>query len=64
MKIKSRMKSKARPNLTIVGWENGTRINRTRVLRMSLAEAVMCDRLGVSLESYARELLKERGASK
>jgi hypothetical protein len=59
MKIRKKARFKAEPNVWDLGWRNST-----PVVRVTLAEVALAQRLGISKENYVRaklELEKWRG---
>jgi len=60
MKVRQRIRSKQMPTTdSFDDWRFDLNEGK-RVVRMTLAEATMCNRLGISIEDYAKELVAGR----
>ena len=54
MNIRRQIKRRSLPTDTKIGWRN-----KKRVIRITFEEAILAEKLGISLEAYAQQLLKE-----
>jgi hypothetical protein len=55
MKIRSRIRRNTQPSDHTIGWKKGK-----PVVRITTVNVELCNRMGVSVENFALELLKAR----
>ena len=55
MKVKRHVKRRTLPTDTTIGWRN-----KRPVVRITFAEAILAEKMGISIEAYAQQLLKEK----